>query len=125
MVDSREYRDPSGRGPFRDWYDRLNSEAARKVTTALYRVGLGNFSNAKGVGAAFRSARSILAPVIECISAKKASRSSFLLAVAQNNGSKSDISRALERWEDYKHRKRNGRKKKKRKRNEHGFDARF
>jgi len=36
---------------FREWYDRLNAEAARKVTTALYRVGLGNFSNAKSVGA--------------------------------------------------------------------------
>src|SRR6516164_11107952 len=51
MVDIREYHDRGGHSPFRDWYDRLNAEAARKVTTALYRVGLGNFSNAKSVGA--------------------------------------------------------------------------
>jgi hypothetical protein len=51
MVDIREYHDRGGHSPFREWYDRLNAEAARKVTTALYRVGLGNFSNAKSVGA--------------------------------------------------------------------------
>ena len=47
MVDIREYHDRGGRSPFREWFDRLNAEAARKVTAALYRVGLGNFSNAK------------------------------------------------------------------------------
>src|SRR5947207_15295678 len=51
MVDIREYNDRGGRSPFREWYDGLNSDDARKVTTALYRVGLGNFCNAKGVGA--------------------------------------------------------------------------
>jgi hypothetical protein len=43
MVDIREYQDRGGHSPFREWYDRLNAEAARKVTTALYRVGLGEF----------------------------------------------------------------------------------
>ena len=42
MVEIREYHDPAGRSPFREWFDGLNSEASRKVTTALYRVGLGN-----------------------------------------------------------------------------------
>jgi len=72
MVDIREYHGRGGHSPFRQWYDRLNAEAARKVTTALYRVGLGNFSNAKSVGAGVYG--SILAPVIECILGKKASR---------------------------------------------------
>ncbi len=39
MLDLREYRGPDGRYPFREWFDRLNAEAARKVTTALYRLG--------------------------------------------------------------------------------------
>lgn len=26
VVDIREYHDPSGRSPFREWFDRLNSE---------------------------------------------------------------------------------------------------
>jgi len=50
MIDIREYVRPDGQNLFRAWFDRLNAEAARKVATALYRLGLGNFSNVKGVG---------------------------------------------------------------------------
>ena len=74
MVDIREYHDRRGHSPFRDWFDRLNAEAARKVTTALYRVGLGNFSNAKSVGAGVYECKINLAQVIECILGKRASR---------------------------------------------------
>jgi len=41
MVDILEYRDHGGRSPFREWFDKLSSEASRKITTALYRIGLG------------------------------------------------------------------------------------
>ncbi len=30
MVDIREYNDRGGRSPFREWYDGLNSDAARR-----------------------------------------------------------------------------------------------
>ncbi len=49
MVDVREYHDRGGRSPFREWYGGLNSEAARRVTTAVYRVALANWSNTKAV----------------------------------------------------------------------------
>lgn len=51
MIEIREYQDRGGRSPSGEWFDRLTSEASRKVATALYRMGLGNFSNAKSVGA--------------------------------------------------------------------------
>ena len=51
MIDIREYLDGDGRSPFGEWRSELNAEARGKVTTALYRVGLGNFSNVRGVGA--------------------------------------------------------------------------
>lgn len=50
MVEIREYLGIDGRNLFGEWFDRLNSAAARRVTTALYRLGLGNFSNVKSVG---------------------------------------------------------------------------
>jgi putative component of toxin-antitoxin plasmid stabilization module len=50
MIEIREYLNPDGRNLFGDWFDRLNSDAARRVTTSLYRLALGNFSNVKGVG---------------------------------------------------------------------------
>jgi hypothetical protein len=46
---TREYLDLIGRSPFAEWFDRLNSPAAAKVTTALVRLEQGNFSNARGV----------------------------------------------------------------------------
>jgi len=45
-----EYLDALGQSPFARWFDDLNAEAAARVTTALYRMGQGNFSNVKGVG---------------------------------------------------------------------------
>ena len=51
MVEVREYLDWGGHSPYAAWFDRLNGEAAAKVSAALVRVQQGNFSNAKGVGA--------------------------------------------------------------------------
>ena len=50
MVEIREYLEPDETSPFHKWFERLPSDAARRVTTALYRLGLGNFSNVKSVG---------------------------------------------------------------------------
>jgi putative addiction module killer protein len=50
MVEVREYLDVVGRSPFAAWFHELNPPAAAKVTTAVIRIGQGNFSNAKGVG---------------------------------------------------------------------------
>jgi len=46
----REYIDQAGRSSFARWFDSLNAVAAARVTTALARIELGNFSNVKGVG---------------------------------------------------------------------------
>lgn len=74
MVDIREYNDRGGHSPFREWYDRLNAEAARKVTTALYRVDLEISPMPKALGLGFTNARSILVLATACILGK-ASRS--------------------------------------------------
>jgi len=51
MVEVQQYLDPTGGSPFAEWFDGLNGQAAAKVATAITRIGLGNFSNVKGVGA--------------------------------------------------------------------------
>lgn len=50
MIDIREYIDRQGNSPYAAWFNSLNAQAAAKVTTALTRLTLGNFSNVKGVG---------------------------------------------------------------------------
>jgi DNA-binding phage protein len=57
-VEILEYLDPSGRSPYRDWFDELDTNAAAKITVAITRMRLGNFSNAKGVGTGVQEYRS-------------------------------------------------------------------
>ena len=51
MIALRGYIDEQGKQRFADWLDGIDSMAAAKVTIALTRMELGNFSNVKGVGA--------------------------------------------------------------------------
>lgn len=105
MVDIREYRDPGGRSPFREWFDKLNSEASRRVTTALYRVGLGNFSNVKGVGAGVYECRISFGPGYRVYFGKEGERIVILLGGGTKQRQPDDIRLAHERWQDYKQRK--------------------
>jgi putative addiction module killer protein len=50
MIVLREYLDTKGRSAYAAWFDSLSAEAAAKVTTAVTRISLGNFSNVEGVG---------------------------------------------------------------------------
>jgi len=74
MVDIRGYLDRGGRSPFGEWRGKLNPEARRKVTTALYRVGLGTFLTSRVSALVFLSARSISARATERTLEKPASK---------------------------------------------------
>jgi len=45
-----EYRDYSGRSPFRDWFNSLDPKSALLINTILTRMLKGNVSNIKSVG---------------------------------------------------------------------------
>lgn len=44
-----QYIAASGINPFEKWFDHLNHMAAVKVTTAIYRLEQGNYSNVKSL----------------------------------------------------------------------------
>jgi len=50
MIELRGYIDESGNKRFAQWLEGLDAAAAAKVTIALARMELGNFSKVKGVG---------------------------------------------------------------------------
>ncbi len=104
MVELREYEDESG-SPFRKWFDGLNAEAARKVTTALYRIGSGNFSNTKSVGGGVYECRINFGPGYRVYFGKDGELIVILLGGGMKQRQQNDIQRALGRWEDYKRRK--------------------
>jgi putative addiction module killer protein len=113
----REYQDRGGYSAFREWYDRLNAEAARKVTAALYRLGLGNFSNSKSVGAGVHECKINFGPGYRVYFGRDGEQTVILLG-----GGTKHIKMALERWADYKQRKK---LQKKKRGNEHDTDTRF
>ena len=106
MIAIREYLNRGGHSPFREWRGKLDPEARRKVTTALYRVGLGNFSNVQGVGAGVFECKINFGPGYRVYFGKDGEQIVILLGGGTKQRQQNDISLALNRWEDYKQRKR-------------------
>jgi putative addiction module killer protein len=105
MVEIREYLDRGGRSPFGEWRGKLNPEARRKVTTALYRVGLGNFSNVKGVGAGVYECKIDFGPGYRVYFGKDGEQIVILLGGGTKPRQQKEINLTLDRWDDYKQRK--------------------
>jgi putative addiction module killer protein len=105
MIEIREYVDSGGRNPFRRWFDSLDSDAARKATTALYRIGLGNFSNVKGVGAGLYECRIHFGPGYRVYFGRDGEQLVVLVGGGTKQRQQNDIELAIERWKDYKRRK--------------------
>ena len=106
MIDIREYVRPDGQNLFRVWFDRLNAEAARKVTTALYRLGLGNFSNVKGVGGGVFECRVDFGPGYRIYFGKYGEQIVILLRGGTKQRQENDIALAKTYWVEYKREKR-------------------
>ena len=105
MVEVREYLDRSGRSAYAGWFNRLNREAAAKVSAGLARVQQGNFSNAKGVGAGVYEYRIDFGPGYRVYFGKDGDRLVILVGGGTKKRQQQDIDTALARWQDYKQRK--------------------
>jgi putative addiction module killer protein len=104
-----EYLDSAGDSPYRNWFESLNAQAATKVTVGLTRIGLGNLSNVKGVGAGVQEFRIDFDQDTGSTSAGTFGRDGDRLVILLAGGTKSrqqkDIATAQRRWADYKKRK--------------------
>ena len=105
MIDVREYNERDGRSPYADWFNRLNAQAAAKVTTALSRLGQGNFSNVKGAGSGVFECRIDFGPGYRAYFGKDGKRLVILLGGGTKRRQQRDIEIAITRWQDYKRRK--------------------
>jgi putative addiction module killer protein len=97
--------DRQGRNPYKLWFDRLNSQAAAKVATALTRLALGNVSNVKGVGSGVFELRIDFGPGYRVYFGKDGERLIILLGGGTKKRQQHDIDAAIADWQDYKRRK--------------------
>ena len=99
------YLDPEGRSAFGRWFEELNTEAAAKVTTALYRLGQGNFSNVEGVGGGVFEYRVNFGPGYRIYFGKDGETLVVLLGGSTKKRQQRAIQAAHESWTEYKRRK--------------------
>jgi putative addiction module killer protein len=104
-VEILEYLDWAGRSPYAEWFDSLSAPAAAKVTVAITRMAMGNFSNLKGVGGGVYEYRVNFGPGFRIYLGKDGERLVILLAGGTKKRQENDIEDARARWQDYKKRK--------------------
>jgi putative addiction module killer protein len=100
MTEVREYLDAQRNSPYAKWFDRLNVAAAAKVATAVHRLGQGNFSNVKGVGAGVYEYRIDFGPGYRIYFGKDGDRLVILLAGGTKKRQAADISAAKAHWRE-------------------------
>ena len=103
-----EYIDASGKSSFGSWFAALDAQAAAKVAVALARVGQGNLSNVKSVGGGVAEYRIEFGPGYRLYFGREGDEIVILLAGGTKRRQHDDIRNALERWQDYKRRKKGG-----------------
>ena len=108
MFVAKQYEDANGSSPFLQWFDSLNAAAAAKVTTAVVRMEQGNFSNVKPVGAGLSENKINFGPGYPVYFAKEGDQVILLLGGGSKKRQHRDIELAIDRWQDYKRRKRIG-----------------
>ena len=101
MITALEYLDREGSSPFAKWFGGLDATAAAKVTTAVRRMELGNFSNVKGVGAGVFENRIDFGPGYRVYYGLDGETVVVLLYGGDKSSQTRDIEKAKQHWKDY------------------------
>jgi putative addiction module killer protein len=97
-----------GLSPFGRWFDDLDSIAASKVTTALYRLQYGNFSNVRSVGSGVSECKIDFGPGYRIYFGKDGNTIVILLTGGTKKTQSKDIEKAKTFWQEYKAGKKQG-----------------
>jgi putative addiction module killer protein len=97
-----------GSSLFQEWFDDLDSIAASKVTTALYRLQYGNFSNVRSVGSGVSEYKIDFGPGYRIYFGRDGYTLIILLTGGTKKTQSKDIEKAKIFWQEYKARKKHG-----------------
>jgi len=106
VIEVREYLAADGSSPYQKWFNSLNAQAAAKVAIAITRMGQGNLSNAKSVGAGLHEYCIDFGPGYRIYFGRDGDRLVILLGGGTKRRQQEEIRRAQALWADYKRRKR-------------------
>jgi putative addiction module killer protein len=98
----RTYVDAGGRSAFERWFDRLEAQAASKVTIALARLEQGNVSNVKAVGEGVSELRIHWGPGYRVYFGQDGARLVILLCGGSKQRQAKDIAGAKALWSAYR-----------------------
>jgi putative addiction module killer protein len=104
-VEVLEYLDLHGRSPYGEWFDGLNPPAAAKVVIAVTRLAQGNRSKTKSVGGGVHEYKIDFGPGYRVYFGREGERLILLLGGGTKKRQQKDIADALNRWQEYKRRK--------------------
>ncbi len=105
MIYIEEYINDKGFSAFSLWFNQLDSVAAAKVLTALYRMEQGNFSNTKSLGGGIIEYKIDFGPGYRLYFGKDGTDIVILLGGGIKKGQQNDISFAKTYWKEYKSQK--------------------
>ena len=91
-----------GKSLFERWFSALDATAAAKITTALYRLELGNFSNVKSVGRGVMEYRIDFGPGYRIYFGREGDKLIILLGGGSKRAQSKDIKKAQAAWRQYK-----------------------
>lgn len=106
MIAVEEFVDVRGDSPFGRWVGRLDRHATARVATALYRMEMGNLSNAKGVGGGVFEYRIDFGPGYRIYFGRDGDALIILLGGGTKARQQGDIEVARALWREYRRSKR-------------------
>jgi putative addiction module killer protein len=107
---AKQYVDANGRTPYEEWFINLHAPAAAKVTGTIVRMEQGSFGKVKGVGSGVFEYVLDFGPGYRIYFGKEGDQLIILLGGGTKKKQQKDINLAIERWQDYKRRKKLGEK---------------
>ena len=88
--------------PFDKWFNKINPIAAAKVTTALYRLEQGNYSNVKGKGSGVFEYKIDFGPGYRIYFGQDGDELVILLGGGTKKQQDADMDEAKQYWSEYK-----------------------
>jgi putative addiction module killer protein len=99
----------NGSSPLGDWFEVLDAPAARKITTALYRLQYGNFSKVRSLGDGVFEYKIDHGPGYRIYFGRDLKTLIILLSGGTKKRQSSDIEKAKVLWSEYRRQKKMGR----------------